>query len=92
MLAIKTLRLVNTEYLAAFSASPPFFFVFDKMPYAKILDMIEVVDHAHAVLGSIPLIQMLQPGAGEAVTAKAVPDFSVHDLLTFFDSACDAGF
>ena len=62
------------------------------MPYAEFSNALEVIDHAHAVLGSIPLIQMLQPGAGEAVTTKAVLDFRVHYLLTVFDSACDAGF
>jgi hypothetical protein len=35
---------------------------------------------------------MVQPGTGEAVAAEAVLDPSVHDLLTVFDSACDAGF
>ena len=92
MLTIKTLRLVNTEYLTAFRAAPPFFFVSDEMPYAEFSNVLEIADHAHAILGSIPLIQMVQPDAGEAVTTEAVLDFGVHYLLTVLDSTYDAGF
>ena len=63
MQTIKTLRLVNTEYLTAFRAAPPFFFASDEMPYAEFSDVLEIVDHAHAILGSVPLIQIVQPGA-----------------------------
>ncbi len=56
------------------------------MPYTKFSDVLKIVDHAHAILGSIPLIQMIQHGTREAVTIKAVLDFGVHYLLTVFDS------
>ena len=62
------------------------------MPYAEISYAFKIADHAHAVLGSISLIQMVQPAAGETVTRKAVLDFRVHYLLTVFDSTNDAGF
>jgi len=83
---------VNTEYLTAFGAAPPFFFVSDEMLYAEISYALKIADHAHAILGSIPLIQMVQPDAREAVTTKAVLDFGVCHLLTVLDSACNAGF
>jgi hypothetical protein len=83
---------VNTGYLIAFRASPLFFFVSNEMPYAEFSNVLEIADHAHAILGSISLIQMAQPGAREAVTTKAVLDFRVHYLLTVLDSTCDAGF
>jgi hypothetical protein len=83
---------VNTEDLAAFRAAPLFFFVPDELPYAEVPDVVEIADHAHAIPGSIALIQMVQHGAGKAVAAEAVPDLGVHDLLAVFDSACDAGF
>jgi hypothetical protein len=83
---------VNTEQLAAFRAAPPFFFVSDEMPDAEFSDVLEIADHAHAIPGSIPLIQVVQPGTGETVASEAVPDFSIHDLLAVFDSADDAGF
>jgi hypothetical protein len=92
VLAIKTLWLVNTEYLTAFWASPPFFFVSDKMPYAEFSNVIEIADHAHAILGPIPLIQMVQPDTRESVTTKAVLDVIIHYLLTVLDSTNDAGF
>jgi hypothetical protein len=89
---METLRFVDTEDLAAFRADPSFFFVADELPYAEFSDVVEIADHAHAILGSIALVQMIEPGTGEAVAAEAVPDFGVHDLLAVFDSACDAGF
>jgi hypothetical protein len=92
VLTIKTLRLVDTEYLTAFRASPPFFFVSNEMPYAEFSNVFEIADHAHAILCFIPLIQMIQPGARKAVTTEAVLDFRVHYLLTVFDSTYDTGF
>lgn len=92
MLTIKTLRLVNTEYLTALRASPPFFFFSDEMLYAEFSNVLKIADHAHAILGSIPLIQMVQPDARKAVTTEAVLGFGVHHLLTVLDLTHDAGF
>jgi hypothetical protein len=92
MLTIKTLRIVNTDYLTTFRAAPPFFLVSNEMPYAEFSNVLEIADHAHAVLGSIPLIQMGETDAREAVTTEAVLDFGVHYLLTALDSTYDAGF
>jgi hypothetical protein len=83
---------VNTEQLTAFRTAPPFLFASDEMPDAEFSDALEIADHAHAILGSIPLIQIIQPGTGKAVASEAMPDFSIHDLLAVFDSADDAGF
>ena len=62
------------------------------MPNAEFSNVLQIFNHAHAILGSIPLIQMVQPNTREAVTIEAVLDFSVHYLLTVFDSTCNAGF
>ena len=78
MLTIKTLRLMNAEYLTAFWAAPSFFFVSYEMPYAEFFNVLEIVNHAHAILGSIPLIQIVQPGARKAVTIEAVLGFGVQ--------------
>lgn len=83
---------MNTKHLTALRASPPFFFVSDEMPYAEFSDAFEVGDHAHAILGSIPLIQMVQSDARETVTIKAVLGFGVRHLLTVLDFAFNAGF
>ena len=92
MLTIKTFRLVNTEYLSAFRTSPLFFFVSNEMPYAEFSNVLKIIDHAHAVLGSIALIQSFQSGARKAVTTEAVLVFGVHHFLTVLDSARDANF
>jgi hypothetical protein len=90
--AIKTLWLVNAEHLTAFLADPPFFFGSYEMPYAEFSNALKIGDHAHAIIGFIPPIQMLEPIAGEAVTSKAVPDLGVRYLLTVLDFAFYAGF
>jgi hypothetical protein len=92
ILTIKTLRLVNTEYLTAFRAAPPFFFISDEMPYAEFSNILEIINHAHAVLGSVPFIQVVKPGARKAITSEAVLDFSLSHLLAVLDSTCYAGF
>jgi hypothetical protein len=83
---------VNTDDLTALGTGPPFLFAFNEMPYAELPDVLQIVDHAHAILGSIALIQMVQPGAGKAFTTEAVPDSALHYHLTVFDSTRDAGF
>lgn len=92
MLAIKTLRLVNAEYLTAFRASPFFSFVSNELPDAELFDVLKIFDHAHAILGSISLIQIVQPGTGEAVTTVAVIDFSFIHLLAVLYQTDDASF
>jgi hypothetical protein len=87
MMTIKTLRFMNAEHLTAFWASPPFFFISDELPYAEFSNVIEVINHAHAILGPIPLIQMVQPDARKAATTKAVLGFGVRHLLTALDFA-----
>jgi len=83
---------MNTEYLTTFRAAPPFFFVSNEMPYAEFSNVLEIVDHVHAILGSIALIQMVHPVARKAVTREAVLDYTVHYLLTVLDFTCNAGF
>ena len=62
------------------------------MSYAELLYAHEIVDHAHSILGSITLIQVIQPVARKLVTPEAVPDFILPQLFTILDSADDAGF
>ncbi len=92
MLAIKALRLVNAENLAAFRALPSFFFVFNETPYTEFFNVLEILDHAHAILGSVPVIQVFQPCTREAVATEAVLGFSFHYLFTVLDPAHDANF
>jgi hypothetical protein len=92
MPTIKTLRLMNTEHLTALRTSPFFFLASDEMAHAEFSNVLKIVDHAHAILGSVPFIQMVQPDAREAVTIEAILDISVHYLLTVLDSTSNAGF
>jgi hypothetical protein len=62
------------------------------MPYAKVPDVPEVVDHAHGIPGSIARIQMVQPAAREAATTEAVFDFGGQHLLTVLNTAHGSGF
>jgi hypothetical protein len=77
---------VDTDGAAAVWASPSDFFVCDKLPNSKFLDVFEVLDHAHVVFGSIPLIQMFHSFAREAAAFKTkfciplLQDFTVFDL------------
>jgi len=83
---------MNTNYLATLWTGPPFLFVSNELPYADLLYVHEIVNHTHTILRSISLIQRIQPVARKAVTVEAVPHFTLHSLLTVFDSTHDAGF
>ena len=83
---------MNADYLAALGAGPPFLFVSNEMPYPKFRNVLQIVNHAHAVLGSIPVIQMVQPGARKAATTEAVLNLGIHYLLAVLNRARDAGF
>ena len=83
---------MNTNHPAAFGTSPLFFFVLNKLSYADLLYAYEIVNHTHTVLGSITLIQMIEPGTGKAVTTEAIPGSTLRYFLTILDSACRAGF
>jgi hypothetical protein len=77
---------VDTDGAAAFRARPSDFFVCDKLPNAKLLDIFEVLDGAHVISGSIPLIHVLHLLAGKPLAFKAelqiplLKDFAVLDF------------
>lgn len=83
---------MNTEKLTALRTGPFFLFVSNEMPYPVLPDVLKIVNHTHTILGSIALIQVVQPVARKPVTAEAVPGFALPCLLTVLDPACDAGF
>ena len=83
---------MNTYQLAALRTGPSFLFVSNEMSYAELLYVHEIINHTHAILGSIALIQVIQPVARKPVTTEAVLDFTLPYRLTVLDSAYDAGF
>jgi hypothetical protein len=90
--AKKALRFMNTYQLAALGTGPLFQFVFNEMSYTEFLYVREILNHTHSILGPVTLIQVIQPVAGEIVTAEAVPGVVLPKLFTVFNSTCDAGF
>lgn len=83
---------MNAQQIAAPGAGPLFIFVSDEKSYAGFLYAHEILDHTHAILGSIALIQAVQAAARKAVTPEAVSGAVVHDLVAGFDTARYAGF
>lgn len=62
------------------------------MPYAELLYVHEIVNHTHTILGSIALIQVIQPVARKPVAAEPVPDATSRYLLAVLDQTGNAGF
>jgi len=83
---------MNTNHLAALGTGPPFLFISDELSYADLLYVREIVNHAHTIVDSVALVQVVQPVARKTVTAEAVPDFTLHYLRAVLDSAHSAGF
>jgi hypothetical protein len=83
---------MNTNDLTALGTGPPFFFISNKLSYAVLLDVVEIVNHTHTILRSIAFIQVIQPVAGKIVTTEAVLKFIFRYLLTVLDSTGGAGF
>jgi len=56
MAAGEALRIMDTDDMAAGWAGPLSPLAFDEFPYAGLFYVLEIVDHAHAVLGSVALV------------------------------------
>ncbi len=81
--------LVNAEDPAARGTGPLLLLGSDETSDAEVSDTREIPDHAHAVLGSITLVQVIQSVAGKGAAAATVPGFASRDHLTGLDSAHD---
>ncbi len=84
--------IVNADDLAALGTGPLFRLHSKEMLQAVSPDILKVVDHAHAILCPVALIQVFQPGAGEAITTEAVWGLGVGYSLAILDLAGHAGF
>jgi len=91
MFAGKALRLMNTNDLTALGTGPPFIFISNKLSYAALLYVVEIINHTHTIPGSIAVIQVAQPVAEKIVTTEAVLEFIFRNLFTVLDSTCGAG-
>jgi len=86
------MRLMNAKHHTAPGTGPPYIFIFNEFPDSGFLYVHEILNHAHSVLGSITLIEVVQPVAGEMVTAEAIPGPALRQHLAVLDTAVDAGF
>jgi hypothetical protein len=62
---------VDADGAAASGTGPSFFFVGDELPDSMLLDVSEVLDHAHPVFRPVSFIQRLHSGAGVFFTLVA---------------------
>jgi hypothetical protein len=83
---------MNTNDLTAFGTDPPFLFISNKLSYAELPYVLEIVNHTHTILRPIALIQMVQPVAGKVVTTEAVLEFIFRYLFTVLNSTGGASF
>jgi len=54
--ARNALRLMNTNYFTALRTGPTFLFISNKMSYAELTYVLEIVYHTHTIFSSIALI------------------------------------
>ena len=50
---------MNTNQLAAPGTGPPFLFLSNEVSYTELPYLLEIVNHTHAVLVSIALVQVV---------------------------------
>jgi hypothetical protein len=83
---------MNTDYLAAFGTGPLFFFVLNEPPDTMFLYVTEIVNHAHAVIFPIPIIQAAQNRTRETFTPDAMPVITARYEFAGLYFAPGAGF
>ena len=82
---------MDTNGPAAFNASPSDVFVCDKLPNSKLLDVFEILDGAHAVLGSIPFVHVLDLFARKTVALETKFQIPLSQRFAVFDLAPESG-
>jgi len=81
---------VNANHPAAFGTRPSVLLACQESPDTEILDIFEILNHAHIVLGSISSVQMFDSVAREFFAFKTKLCFSVLKHFAVFDSASGA--
>ncbi|MDM8524605.1 hypothetical protein QUF80_14650 [Desulfococcaceae bacterium HSG8] len=84
--AINTCWLMDANHLTTFGTDPFLFFIPNEMSDPEFIYHSEIVEHAHSILCSVPLVQMFQLGAGKNITTiGTIPDFVFGDLFAVSD-------
>lgn len=60
--------VVTANRLPTSGALPPFFFPVKKFINTILLDVLQVLNHAHLVKSSVPFVELLKPMAGKVDT------------------------
>ena len=92
---------MHANYAAATRAFPAQTFILHKPPYAETRDIGKIFNHAHCVLGPVPLIKTFKVfarhhGAGSTIFITvlaqniAVPDLALFARFRFFCIHCPA--
>lgn len=70
---------MDTDYAPTPTASPSRLLVLDEVSYARLLDVLKILDHTHAISGAVSLVEAPQSLAGVVVAGvRTVP----HLLLS----------
>ncbi len=88
-LAIIASAVVNADDASASGASILRPLCGKESLHAIFLDLTQVLDHAHLVLGSVSLVKMPQPVAGKTVTSRTVLFSTFLHCLAVLDLASD---
>lgn len=81
------MRLMNRHELTTLRTSPFSLFISNEISYAELPDVLKVVNHTHAIFGSIPLVQMLQFITRKTVTTEAVHGSTLRSIFAVLDPA-----
>lgn len=82
---------MDADDSTAFAAAPPLVLLLDEGAQTMLADVLEVLEHAHPVIRSVSLVQVLQPLAGEFLAFVTESGLACLDPLAVLDDASDAG-
>ena len=83
---------MHADEFPAIGTSPLLLFTAHKRSDARGTDHAQIVDHAHAIFGSIAFVQVIEPGTGKSLATRAVFNCTAYNLLTVFNPTCNAVF
>jgi hypothetical protein len=82
---------VDTDNTPTYPAAPASFFRFNESIQAVLLDVFQIFNHAHPILGPVTLIQSFESPAGVFGTFITKTGSAGHDVFTVLDAASQAG-
>jgi hypothetical protein len=83
---------MDANDFATICTNPFPLFLFDKLIYSKLLNVFQVIDHAHGIFGPVTLVYSFYPEAWKFITFKTVFKCSSLSFLTILYQTQRAGF